>query len=325
MYDEVNGVLNRTSPVQEAEDSKSTLPFVSTLNESCISHSDSKSSQYENPSTSLSKDTLSSNVSDSKSEEHTATGNAGLEVIIETDVTSETSKNERNVVLKRDDNAENALPTNPNWSGVTSEHCLSVQSKRVIAGERSKNLYDCRRAYSYPATNYIISGFGIHDMNSVTPYTCAARIGTTRSRSVSATCSYIPEMAIKRHFTFPHHQGMNELTTFSPLMLDERLKNFAASFTKHSVLSFGDRSPSVVLAFENPYNVIDLDSQLLLRAGDASVNKVLFDDSPNALKCDESGTKLSDNDAVVSRHRKLADFEPPDNTTFLLEHNKTNV
>lgn len=251
-------------------------------------------------------------------DERTYSGNNGsLEVIIEADVASETSRSNRGSLLKCPENTDEDPCDQVSSSAICSEEnpplpCSPMRDKFVVE-EREKNLYDCRRAYSYPATNYIITGFEMRESRSDgESCACPTKIPATRSRSVSATCS-------NRRPVF-HHRIDNVAFDSTPItgpLLFDRKFNLAA-FSKPSLISFDERSSSVVLAF-NPYEVLDLGPQIVIENAPRSN---VFENDANVERNDEElkGQNASD---IVTRRLRLASFESTDQS-LLVKHKQNS-
>lgn len=160
--------------------------------------------------------------------------------------------------------------------------------------DRPKYRFDCRRAYSYPVTNHIGPAAGSPDAKVRYVTAAAARAfacpaPAARSRSVSATCSYISEISAA--------------TAHLQRQLDVAVD---VAVAKRSLIALAERQrPSVLLQLDGgtPYDV--LRSKLALQDGSGDGQK---------RGCDEiraSGAEAAD------RRRKLAAFESPDQTLLV--------
>lgn len=315
LYEEVNEILNRTPTSQDSEDFK-VVPAGGAVAEPFVPQQhDMKLPLTIRPSTGPLKEANGS--TEIWSDERKCSGtNGSLEVIIEADVTSETARSNRGSLLKCPENTDED-PCDQVSSSVCSEEtpplpCSPMRDKFVVE-ERENNLYDCRRSYSYPATNYIITGFGMHEPRSDgESCACLTKIPATRSRSVSATCS-------NRRPIF-HHRIDNVAFDSTPItgpLLFDRKFNLAA-FSKPSLISFDERSSSVVLAF-NPYEVLDLGPQIVIESAPRSN---VFENDANVERNNEElrGHNASD---VVTRRLKLASFESTDQS-LLVKHKQNS-
>ncbi|XP_065214421.1 rapamycin-insensitive companion of mTOR isoform X2 [Planococcus citri] len=177
LYEEPLNVLNRPTSSPESTDPK-TMSADPTSNE-CSSQVDSKSiiTQNLNPK--------EMNSTENSSDERKTTTNHNLEVIVETDALSEATKSERGSM--RDGSEVD------DTEGKLCDYKTIDRIPKLDDGPKSH--HDCRRAYSYPATSYIVTGFG-----SAFPNLCSNEsvgVPTTRSRSFSTNCSYISEISLK--------------------------------------------------------------------------------------------------------------------------------
>ncbi len=194
-------------------------------------------------------------------EEQKSNNNGNLEVIIETDSNLETVKTSTRSAFDRDHVGD--LGEKRCYRSSPPKECCDATPRRSsperdkqFADERSKSLFDCRRAYSYPATNHIVTGFGFYDPNMPCAY--SFKFPATRSRSVSATCSYISEISVTRHQKFLKRisdKTVNASSVTDSLSIDPQFSN-RTSFSKRSMLSLGNASSSVLLSLENPFDLL---------------------------------------------------------------------
>lgn len=312
MYEEISGILNKALPVQENDDSKLT-----TLNNSFV---ESFSSQIESkPPIAMKSPSIFKDVSNSENvtEERKNNTNGNLEVIVEADIIFETAKNEIVEISEYEGELCSRSSHLIECCNNTSQYTPLIDKSQSEGC--TKNLYDYRRAYSYPVTNQI-TDFRIQDPNK--QYMYSYKVPTTRSRSVSAICSYISEISVTQHqtmFNTIDDMSHNPSSISDSLLLDNKINNL--KFTERSLISLKDRSSSVLLAFENPYNVLDLRSQILIK--DGSVQNVYEYDKNKPDVGDGKNEKVLTKNLTdaVKRHRKRATFESPDQN-LLLKHNQ---
>lgn len=294
-----------------------------------------------------------------------------LEVIVETDAISETAKSDQGSVLEYDSlehHADKQLPETAvaTATATTSDETGSSPVRLGLCGgveggdgrcgkprynyeERIKSLYDCRRAYSYPATNYVVNGFGLADpilrnfAESDNADDSVVTVPATRSRSVSA-CSYISEISFKPYLFRRGGGGggsddtatkvLSSSSITSSLLLDRfSSKSTTTAFSRRSLISVSDRSSSVVLRLKNPYDVLNIDLRPHIvfknrQSGDYEYDRTKNNSTSNNNNNNNNNNNTNDNILVtnvtstdtVQRHRKLAAFESPDQTV-LLKHN----
>lgn len=296
--------MNRTIPSPENVDSKNASSDPS--NNECSSQTDLKLTITHAPNSH--KD---ANSTDNPTDERKSAANHNLEVIVESDALSEATKSERG-----------SMQGGSEIDDSESKPCDFKSSDGILKhDDGSKHHHNCRRAYSYPATNYIVTGFGSAYSNLSANDSGAVQ--TTRSRSFSTNCSYISEISLKPCATRNKNENLKTFDTsslkgslvFSGTAPDNLCPSNNCSC---SLISIADRSSSVVLTLNKPFEVLNFESTIVIKNQSLGQYKHGSDDA--AEKRNNQNEILNNVTGAVQRNRKLATFESPD-PSLLLKHN----
>lgn len=304
-------MLARASVAADSEDASTTCSTSSCPSESTASNSAAEPKAPAPKSPAICKEAAASSVAVSENvandERKTSAANGHhLEVIIETDSVSDPSTTPTTTkcgpsrggldaaditAIERTLNALSLLAADDGASP-PSTNCSAQNTDDDRVDERPKYRSDCRRAYSYPVTNHVGGGAAYlcdTKMRYVTPPATAfaCLMPAARSRSVSATCSYISEISV---------------ATAQRLHDDDLVD---VSMAKRSLIALAERPMPVLLRMDGQYDV--LRSKLLLQTTDGS------GDAQNCV----GDQILANNVDGVERRRKLAAFGTSDQSLLL--------